>query len=608
MFAKFSPDAARVGYVRGNNLYVEEIESGAVKALTSDGSPTLINGTSDWVYEEELGLRDGFRWSPDGKSIAFWQFDSSGVEMFSLINNTDSLYPKITTVPYPKAGTKNSAVRVGVIPATGGAPVWIQMPGDPRQNYLFRMNWTREGRLLVGQLNRRQSDAGIFMADPATGAVREIFHDHDDAWADIPESEGVRSETEAFEWLDEARSFLWLSERDGWRHAYAAPLAGGTPRLITHGAQDVMDFLATDGKWLYFTAAGKNATQRYLYRAPAEGGKPVLVTPANRTGTNSYDISPDCKWAVHTWSRFDQPPTIELVSLPDHKVIRMLEENAVLHTAAAGIANPPVEFFQVPVAEGVSLDGYMIKPRDFDPARKYPVIVHIYGEPASTTVIDRWQGATGLFHRALAAEGYIVVSFDNRGTPAPKGREWRKAIYGSVGVLSTQDQTNAVYALARQHSFIDLDRIGVWGWSGGGTNTLNLMFRSPDLYRVGVSVAPVPDQKLYDTIYQERYMGMPDENAAGYKAGSAIHFAGGLRGRLLVIHGSGDDNVHFQGTEKLENRLIELGKPFDFMEYPNRTHSISEGPGTTLHIYSLIARYFIEHLPAGAVASERSSR
>jgi dipeptidyl-peptidase-4 len=244
----------------------------------------------------------------------------------------------------------------------------------------------------------------------------------------------------------------------------------------------------------------------------------------------------------------------------------------------------------------------MLKPRDFDPSKKYPVIVHVYGEPASTTVVDRWQGSIGLFHRALAADGYIVVSFDNRGTPAPKGRAWRKSIYGEVGVLSTQDQTNAVYALARQHPYIDLERVGVWGWSGGGTNTLNLMFRSPDLYRVGVAVAPVPDQKLYDTIYQERYMGVPEDNADGYRAGSAINFANGLRGKLLIVHGSGDDNVHFQGTEKLVNRLIELGKTFDFMDYPNRTHSISEGAGTSLHVYSLIARYLEEHLPAGGRA------
>jgi len=226
--------------------------------------------------------------------------------------------------------------------------------------------------------------------------------------------------------------------------------------------------------------------------------------------------------------------------------------------------------------------------------------VHVYGEPAGALVTDQWSDRNSLFHRALADDGYLIACFDNRGTPAPKGRAWRKSIYGSVGVLSSQEQTEAVRELIRQRPYVDAKRVGVWGWSGGGTNTLNLMFRSPDVYRVGVAVAPVPDQKLYDTIYQERYMGLPDQNPEGYRTGSAINFAEGLRGKLLIVHGSGDDNVHFQGTERLVNRLIELNKPFDFMEYPNRTHAISEGKGTSLHIYSLITRYFEEHLPAGA--------
>jgi dipeptidyl-peptidase-4 len=602
MFAKFSPDNSHAAYVRGNNLYVEDLATGAIRALTSDGSATLINGTSDWVYEEELNLRDGFRWSPDSRSIAFWQFDSTGVEQFSIINNTDSLYPKIVNIPYPKAGTKNSSVRVGVVPVSGGAPRWIDVPGDPRENYLFRMNWTRDGLLAIGQLNRRQDNAIIFTADPQTGVAKEIFRDHDEAWVDIPESEGVRDATEAFDWLNDGKNFVWLSERDGWRHAYSVSREGGAPALITRGAQDVMQFEAVDpaSQWLYFTGAGNNATQRYLYRAPVDrDGPPVRLTPADQAGTHSYDISPDCHWAFHTWSRFDSPPLTDLVSLPEHKVVRTLEENAALRANTASITDPPVEFLRIPVGDSENLDGWLLKPRDFNPAKKYPLIVFVYGEPASTTVVDRWQGRSGLFHRALAAEGYLVASFDNRGTPAPKGRAWRKSIYGAVGVLSSQDQTNAVLTFAHQNSYVDLDRVGVWGWSGGGSNTLNLMFRSPDLYRVGVAVAPVPDQKLYDTIYQERYMGVPAENAEGYRVSSPINFAGGLRGKLLIVHGTGDDNVHFQGTQELINALIDKGKAFDFMEYPNRTHSISEGAGTSLHVYSLIARYFQEHLPPG---------
>jgi dipeptidyl-peptidase-4 len=241
----------------------------------------------------------------------------------------------------------------------------------------------------------------------------------------------------------------------------------------------------------------------------------------------------------------------------------------------------------------------MLKPSSFNASRKYPVIVFVYGEPGGVTVTDTWGGNGTLFHRALAEAGYVIVSVDNRGTPAPKGTAWRKVVYGSVGDLSSKEQAAAIRALAARHAFIDRDRIGIWGWSGGGSNTLNAMFRFPDVYAVGVSVAPVADQRLYDTIYKERYMGLPAHNAEGYRIGSPINFAEGLKGRLLLVHGSGDDNVHYQGTERLINRLVELGKPFDLMVYPNRTHAISEGPGTTPHVHHRIARYFLEHLPAG---------
>lgn len=599
-FAKFSPDGSRVAYVRGNNLYVEDLATGAIRPLTSDGSATLVNGASDWVYEEELYVRDGFRWSPDGQSLAFWQFDSTGVEQFSLIDNLAALYPKITLIPYPKTGTKNSAVRIGVINVDGGAPRWMQVPGDPREHYIFRIDWLERGSsLAIGQLNRLQNRATIFLADPRTGTARAIFEDRDDAWVDVQHR---GNELGGFDWLNQGKNLLWLSERDGWNHAYSAPREGGAPVLLTPGAEDVISLQAVDpqSRWVYYIASPASATQRYLYRSAVDRPGPAIrLSPAQQPGTHTYNISPDCQWAFHTYSRYDSPPTIDLVSLPDHKSIRILEDNAVLRATSASAVDPPVEFLQLELKNGATLDGWLLKPRGFDPSKKYPLLVYVYGEPAAVTVVDSWAGTRGLFHRAIAEEGYLVASFDNRGTPAPKGRAWRKSIYGAVGVLSSLDQAEAVTALARQRSYVDLSRVGVWGWSGGGSNTLNLLFRSPDVFRVGVSVAPVPDQRLYDTIYQERYMGLPEQNAEGYRSGSPIHFAEGLRGRLLLVHGSGDDNVHFQGTEKLVDRLIELGKSFDFMEYPNRTHAIAEGRGTTLHIHSLIARYIVEHLPAG---------
>lgn len=595
MFAKFSPDGSRVAYVRGNNIYVERLEDGRITQLTRDGSETTINGTSDWVYEEELGVRDAFRWSPDGRNIAYWQFDSAGVGIFSLINTTDTLYPAITRIPYPKAGTTNSAARIGVVGEGGGETRWLKTPGDPRNSYLARMDWVDGATVAIEQLNRLQNQNDFLMGDAASGEVRPVFRDESKTWVDLVDD---------VKWIDGGKTFLWLSERDGWRHAYRVPREGGEPALITRFEADVISISGVDEGlgWLYFIASPRDATQQYLYRSRLDGsGAPERVTPQSQPGSHSYNLAPGGRLAFHTYSRFDQPPAQEVVALPAHESLRALTDASALAAKVAPLRVPPVEFFTVDIGSGVhiSLDGWMLKPRSFDPKKRYPVIVHVYGEPASQTVTDRWGGGRMLFHRALAEAGYIVVSFDNHGTPAPKGAAWRKKVYGSVGDLSSAEQAAAVRRLAELRPYLDRDRIGIWGWSGGGSNTLNAMFRFPDVFHVGVSVAPVPDQKLYDTIYQERYMGLPQENAEGYRIGSPINFAEGLKGSLLIVHGSGDDNVHYQGTERLINRLIELGKPFDTMVYPNRTHSISEGPGTTPHVYKLISRYFLDHLPPG---------
>jgi dipeptidyl-peptidase-4 len=594
MFAKLSPDGSHAAYVRENNLYVETLSGGTIAQLTTDGSPTLINGTSDWVSEEELGIRDGFRWSPDGRSIAFWQFDASGVESFTLINDTDTLYPAITRIPYPKAGTTNSAVRIGVVDAAGGPVRWMKTPGDPRGTYLTSLQWAADSRmLLIQQLNRMQNANDLLIADARSGDVRIAHSERGNAW--------VESVADLVP-LDEGRAVTWTSEKDGWRHLYRVALDGSGEKLLTNFQADVVDVVSVDVArgWAYLIASPRSAIERFLYRVALDGhGGVERVTPEGAHGTHAYRISPDGRWALHTFSSADVPPRVDLVSLPDHRVIRTLAENSALIAKAATLMVPRTDFFTVDIGNGVVLDGSMIAPAGFDSSKRYPAIVFVYGEPASQTVVDRWGGSGTLFNRALANEGYVVLSFDNRGTPAPKGTAWRKVVYGTVGDLSSKEQAAAVRAFAASHAFVDRDRIGIWGWSGGGSNTLNAMFRFPDVFKVGVSVAPVPDQRLYDTIYQERYMGLPQTNADGYRIGSPINFADGLAGKLLIIHGSGDDNVHYQGTERLVNRLVELGKPFDLMAYPNRTHAIAEGPGTSLHVHSLIARYFLEHLPPG---------
>lgn len=611
MYAKFNPDATRVAYVKKNDIYVEDLASGSIQRITGDGSDLTINGGSDWVNEEELDLHDCFRWSPDGKRIAFWQFDLHGVGNFALMYYlgkergvvTDIPYPQTgpypveMQVPYPLAGTANSAVRAGVVNADGkGSVKWMDVPGNSRQNYIAHMQWADANTLLIQQLNRLQNTDNYLLADASSGAVHQMWRDHDDAFITIgfgglPEAQPIH----------EGRQFLVVSEKDGWMHVWVIDRSGHET-LVTRGAMDTagIDGIDEKGGWLYFIASPDNATQRYLYRAPLDGSAdPVRVTPVSFAGVNGYNISPDGKYAFHSFSSINDPGLRELVSLPDHKLMRTSSDSTEYKKKIAQFLTPPAEFFKVDAGDGVMVDGWMMKPPNFDPAKKYPVLVNIYGEPAAQTALDRWGGNGTLFHRHVASLGYLVVSFDNSGTPAPRGRAWRKAIYGAVGVLSSKQQTQALRSLGKMDAFVDLDRVAVWGWSGGGTNTLNLMFRSPDLYQVGMSVAPVPDQRLYDSIYQERYMGLPQDNVNGYKQASAVNFAAGLKGHLLIVHGSGDDNVHYQGTELLVNKLIELGKPFDFMTYPDRTHGIFEGPGTSAHLYHLLARYLTEHLPAG---------
>jgi dipeptidyl-peptidase-4 len=354
------------------------------------------------------------------------------------------------------------------------------------------------------------------------------------------------------------------------------------------------------GGALYYIGSPENATQHYLFRARLDGtGKAERVSPATQPGSHRYTISPDAHWAFHTYSTFDSPPVTDLVRLPTHQVVRTLAANATLQEAVAPLISRKTEFFKVTLPDGATLDGWMIRPRSFDSTKTYPLLMHVYGEPAGQTVVDSWGGQGTLWHRMIADQGYIVASVDNRGTPAPKGRAWRKVVYGEIGVLSSREQADAVRALTRARPYLDSTRVGIWGWSGGGSSTLQALFRYPTVYQVGMSVAPVPDERLYDTIYQERYMGLPQQNAAGYDSASAISHAEGLRGHLLVVHGSGDDNVHFQGSQRLLNRLIALGRPVDFMEYPNRSHCICEGRGTTLHVFTLLTRYVLEHLAPG---------
>ena len=594
MFAKFSPDGTRVGYVRENNLYVQDLATGRITQLTHDGSKRIINGTFDWVYEEELDLRDGWRWSPDGDNIAYWQLDTEGVPDYYLINNTDSLYPKITTIQYPVAGQTNSAARIGTVSVLGGQTHWLLVPGDPRNNYIARMDWVGNSKeVVLLQLNRRQNVLNVMIGDMLSRQVQTILAEKDEAWVDI--------DVDEIRWLGDGNRFLWISERDGWRHVYSVSGEGGTPQLITKGAFDVISIEGVDEKtgWLYFIASPENATQRYLYRTELNGnGKPERVSPASQAGSHSYSISPNAAWAFHNYSTISSPPTVDLIHLPDHRVVRMLAPNSATIAKVKDLDVSLPEFVKADIGGGVTLDGWVIKPPHFDAAKRYPVLIYVYGEPASQTVMDRWASTRYLWHQMLAQHGYVVMSFDNRGTPAPKGRAWRKVVYRKIGVLAAEEQAAAARVF-QSWPFVDPKRIAIWGWSGGGSMTLNQMFRYPDIYQVGMSVAPVTDQHFYDTIYQERYMGLPQDNEEDYRRGSPVTHASGLAGKLLIVHGSGDDNVHYKGTEVLANVLIANKKQFTMMEYPNRRHDISQGPGTLRHLFELLTRFLETNMPPG---------
>lgn len=604
MFAKFSPDGGRVAYVRENNIYVEEVASARITQLTRDGSRTIINGTFDWVYEEELGMRDGFRWSPDATRIAYWQLDASGVRDFLMINDTDSLYSFTIPVQYPKTGTTNSAARVGVVSAAGGTTVWLQVEGDPRNNYIARMQWAgTSNEVAIQQLNRKQNTLRLLFGEATSGRVRTILVESDSAWVDLWDNGSLFGDRQDhLRWLSNSSRFFWVSDRDGWRRLYVATRDGARLTPITPPGVDLLQITAVDekGGWVYYIAAPDDPIRRYLYRVKLDGSfKVTRLTPADQRGTHSYNMSPQGKWSAHTVSTFDTPPVIDLVELPAHRSARTLQDNAELRRLVTAVRPGRAEFFRVDAGDGVQLDGWMIKPKDFDPVRKYPVLFEVYGEPAGTTVNDAWGGAGMIWHQYLADKGYLVMSLDNRGTPAPRGRAWRKSIYRKVGILSAQDQANGLRAIIAKYPFVDATRIGIWGWSGGGSMTLNMLFRYPELYQTGMAVAPVPDLRLYDTIYQERYTGLPDEDRDAYEQGSPVNFAQQLKGNLLVVHGSGDDNVHYQGTERLVNALVKHGKAFQLMVYPNRSHGLFEGEGTTVHVYSLLTRYLLERLPPG---------
>jgi len=595
MFAKFSKDNKYVAYVQDFNLYKEEFKTGEITQLTHDGTRDIINATFDWVYEEEFGCRDGFRWSPDAKYIAYWQLDASDIKTFYMINYTDSVYSTPIPLQYPKVGEAPSACKIAYVDVESKRIRKVDIPGDPEQNYIPAIQWINKSQLLIQQLNRKQNHLKVWLFDVSTKTLKTVYEEHEDTWVDLsyPDVTASNWGDNDLVVIDNGKSFLRMTEKDSHRHVYKVNIKSGKKTLLTPGTYDVASWSVATNELLYFIASPKTSTQRYLYSVDLMGkGDTVRITPQGYAGINKYNISPDGTYAFHSHSDALTPNTVRLISLPDHKVLNSIVKNEAFKQKLTTLQLPSVEFMTVNTSEGVEVDARMIKPYGFNPKQSYPVIFHVYGEPWGAVATDNF---IGTWHMLLAQQGFIVISMDNRGTPCLKGSQWRKSIYRNIGRINARDQGLAAQEILKL-PYLDESRVGVYGWSGGGSMTLNLLFQFPEVYHVGISGAPVAYQLYYDNIYQERYMGLPQENLEDFIAGSPVTYAKNLKGKLLLIHGTGDDNVHYQNSERLINELIKENKQFDFMPYPNRSHGAYEGANTVRHKQQLIINYFVEHL------------
>ena len=615
MFAKFSPDENFVGYVSKEksesgfrnsstsvNIYLENLENREIKKLTSsNGTKKLINGTFDWVYEEEFGCRDGFIFSEDGSRIAFWQIDANQVRDFYMINNTDSIYSYTIPVEYPKVGEDLTPARIGVINLIDEKITWMKVPGEQNKFYLPRMTWM-PGRndLMIQQLNRKQNHSKIYIANSNNGETELLMEEKDDAWVDLRSSWPYQVQA-GWKFINEGKEFLYTTEKDGWSHIYRFNISSKSEYLVTKGDYDVVKPLAYDerNEIVYFIASPENPTERYLYKTSAKGnGSLIRVTPNVLEGSHNYQISTKAKYAFHSFSNYFTRPMQAIITLPNHKFIND-DQNMIKKFDASKKEDHPLEFFQITTVDDVTMEGWIVKPKNLNKNKKYPVLFYFYSEPAGQTGVNRYgAGNNGLYDGNLGDDGYVYVTFDGRGTPSPKGRAWRKAIYRNIGRINVRDMAMGAKAVFEKYDFIDTSRVAVHGWSGGGTATLNCLFQYPEIFHTGIAVAAVANQLTYDNIYQERYMGDPKESYQDYVDGSPIKYAKNLEGNLLYIHGTGDDNVHYQNAEMLANELIKHKKVFYMLSYPNRSHGIREDNAYP-HVRLMFTDFLRKNCPPG---------
>jgi len=583
--AKFSPDATKIGFVRGNNLFVLDLSSGVETQLTTDGSDNTINGQFDWVYEEEFSIADGWRWSPDGRTIAFWRLDQTRISAFP-IENMMSLYPSVFWLKYPKAGEPNALVQVGVITletaANGASPIkWLDL-GTQTDIYIPRIQWTPDPRILsIQRLNRLQNKLDLLFADVNSGATRVVLSDTDPCWVDVQDD---------LTFLKKKEQFIWTSERSGYRHAYLYDYNGRLLYPITSGEWEISALTGFDetAGLIYFSGKKDSPIEENVYRATTDGKN--LERISQRAGWHSSNFSPDFKYVIGTFTDAQTPAQISLRQT-DGKLLRWLEKNENL-LAAYNLVTP--KFITVKTSDdGTPLNAWMMKPANFDSTKKYPVIMFCYSGPGAQHVVNQWAGRRYLWHQLMTEKGFITFSIDSRGTGG-RGKKFKNLVYGDLGKWSTHDQIEGAKYLGSL-PYVDAGRIGIWGHSGGGYLTAMAMTKGARYFKVGIARAPVTDFRLYDTIWTERYMGLPKDNAAGYKSASVMTYADKLQGKLYLVHGMADDNVHMQNTVQLQEVLQAANKQFEVMYYHGRNHAISGG-NTQLHLHTLMTNYFLDHL------------
>ena len=589
--------------VSANSTIEQRSIAGEFELKASDGKLSSVNRENKTeitlassTNDREVDFRNPI-WSPDGSKVLFVEADYTDVLKRWVLVPGDPSYPEVQQIRFARVGGVIEKLRVGVVNKDGQQVTWLPVDCPEEGMYLGQIQWAGNSQEVLVERFSRFRDRRDFLLINVDGEAKTIFSESDKAWVEA--SQGWNS---GLVWIADGKEFIVISEKDGWRHAYRYSRDGEELAILTPGDYDIIERAVVDEDqgWYYFYASPQDGTQRYLYRVPLNGsGKANRLSPESQIGTHKYSFSPDTKWAIHSFSTLNTPPRYELIEVETHRVVKVLEDNSEIAERMNSLGCQPAEFLKLDIGNGIEFDAWMLKPKDFDSTKKYPLFIYVYGEPHAQTVLNEWGAAQIDFHRVVAELGYVVVSIDNRGTPCPKGAAWRRSIFGSLGPLSTEEQEAGLKALAKQCTFIDTDRVGIWGWSGGGSNTLNALFRKPDTYHVGIAVVPKPQPHLYNAWFQEIFMRTREVNPEGYEKAAAINYAEGLKGKLLIMTGSGETNTHIQIIEGLVDRLIKLGKPFDYMVYPNRDHGLREGDGTVVHVRMHILRYLYNNLPSG---------